>query len=304
VPLEFQDRACELVSRHLPFDTGLWGMFALSERGPQPHAGHLYRMPWAMVTDYERVKQHDWVMQSCLANLGRTINANLTTSKSGIHANIAAHYERWGMLQILGTIQPVPELDLFTAISVYRRDGERYFSEDERALMQELMPHLVEALQINTVHYLDREPGSSGTTLRARARIDGHGVLHQAEPGLPDLIRREVEGWSGSLVPRPWLAVLAPGADPYRGKAVVVTVLRRLQDLTYLIGVRTLAPIDRLSPRQVEVVREFAKGKSHREIAEQLGTSPATVRTQIQAAYAKLGVSSKAELGTLLAELE
>lgn len=301
-PLEFQDRACELVSRHLPFDSGLWGMFAISESGPEAHAGHLYRRPWQMIDDYERVKARDWLMQQNLAELGRTRSFDLARVKPRLPSDLAAHYERWGMLQILGTVLRIPDLDLYTGISFYRSDAARPFSEAERSLAEELVPHLVEALKINTVHFLDLEPSSARASQRARARIDEHGVLHQADPGLADLIRHEAPEWSGPLVPKAWLAALAPGAEPYRGQTVVVSMLRRLQDLTYLIGVRTLSPVDRLTPRQIEVAREFAKGKTHRAIALQLGTSPATVRTQIQTAYARLGIGSKAELGALLAD--
>jgi DNA-binding CsgD family transcriptional regulator len=46
------------------------------------------------------------------------------------------------------------------------------------------------------------------------------------------------------------------------------------------------------------VAREFASGKTYKEIARLLGTSPATVRTQIQVVYTKLGVRTKVELIT------
>jgi DNA-binding NarL/FixJ family response regulator len=113
-----------------------------------------------------------------------------------------------------------------------------------------------------------------------------------------------VPGWEGPVVPPAWMEGLAPGASGYRGPALVVQVLRQLGDRTLLISVRALSPADRLSPRESEIVRALAAGKTHRVIAAEIGTSPATVRTQIRTAYTKLGIGSKAELGRLLAELD
>jgi DNA-binding NarL/FixJ family response regulator len=44
------------------------------------------------------------------------------------------------------------------------------------------------------------------------------------------------------------------------------------------------------------VAREFASGKTHKEIAKLFGTSPTTVRTQIQVIYTKLDVRTKVDL--------
>ena len=59
---------------------------------------------------------------------------------------------------------------------------------------------------------------------------------------------------------------------------------------------RARAPIDGLSRRELLVAREFASGKNYKEIAKQLGTSPTTVRSQLQVAYTKLGVRRKVDL--------
>lgn len=50
-----------------------------------------------------------------------------------------------------------------------------------------------------------------------------------------------------------------------------------------------------LSPREQEVLKLIAQGKTNREIAEELSLSPATVRTHIGNILNKLGPSSRAE---------
>jgi two-component system, NarL family, nitrate/nitrite response regulator NarL len=51
----------------------------------------------------------------------------------------------------------------------------------------------------------------------------------------------------------------------------------------------------RLTNRQISVLQQMAKGMSDKEIARQLGISPATVKAHAMAAYAELGAANRAE---------
>jgi DNA-binding CsgD family transcriptional regulator len=57
----------------------------------------------------------------------------------------------------------------------------------------------------------------------------------------------------------------------------------------------------RLSPRELEVVRLVAEGRTNREVAQALCRSPSTVDTQLTSAMRKLNVSSRTALATRLA---
>lgn len=50
----------------------------------------------------------------------------------------------------------------------------------------------------------------------------------------------------------------------------------------------------RLTPRELEVLRLAADGASTAELGEQLGISPATVKSHFESAYAKLGARNRA----------
>lgn len=52
------------------------------------------------------------------------------------------------------------------------------------------------------------------------------------------------------------------------------------------------APMVRLTPREIDLLREFAMGKSYREAAEAMNISVTTVRTHTGNLYRKLGVKS------------
>ncbi|TDD14593.1 LuxR family transcriptional regulator [Nonomuraea diastatica] len=56
------------------------------------------------------------------------------------------------------------------------------------------------------------------------------------------------------------------------------------------------APLDTLTPQELQVVRLAATGATNRQIGAQLFLSPRTVGFHLYKAYPKLGVSSRAEL--------
>lgn len=78
------------------------------------------------------------------------------------------------------------------------------------------------------------------------------------------------------------------------GMAIVATLLRVL-DLGIVISARPRSAVDSLAKLELEVAREFAGGKSHKEVAAAFWTSPATVRSQVRSIYAKLGVATRVE---------
>ena len=55
-------------------------------------------------------------------------------------------------------------------------------------------------------------------------------------------------------------------------------------------------PVVKLSPAEAVVVAGVARGLSNKEIARELGKSPATVKNQLVSVYRKLGVRSRIRL--------
>jgi DNA-binding NarL/FixJ family response regulator len=54
--------------------------------------------------------------------------------------------------------------------------------------------------------------------------------------------------------------------------------------------------LDRLTPRQREVLRAIAKGYTYREVADSLGVSPRTVETHVSDVLRKLQLTNRSEL--------
>lgn len=60
----------------------------------------------------------------------------------------------------------------------------------------------------------------------------------------------------------------------------------------------------RLSPRELEVARAVAEGRSNREIADQFGITERTVKAHLGAAFDKTGARDRLQLALYVAELE
>ncbi len=58
---------------------------------------------------------------------------------------------------------------------------------------------------------------------------------------------------------------------------------------------RTRSQLDELTPRETEVLREIASGRSNKEIARNLGIAEKTVKTHVSSVLSKLGVLDRTQ---------
>jgi len=115
-----------------------------------------------------------------------------------------------------------------------------------------------------------------------------------------------------------WLAAVEAGASAFihksRAATDVIDAVRRVGNGASLITPASIAALlgrnrelelkrENLSPREREVLRLMAGGRSSREIAQKLGISYTTVRTHIRSVGMKLGVHSKLEAVVTAREL-
>ncbi|MGC4080868.1 MAG: helix-turn-helix transcriptional regulator [Vicinamibacterales bacterium] len=211
------------------------------------------------------------------------------------HPAIIRHARRWRMEHTLATMQLELPIHLYTAICLYRHDANARFSEGDRQFKEDIVPHLVQAWHINAIHTLDAPPPMRGVP-RARAVVDRFGLIHNAESSFASLLQLEFGGWQGPRLPDAIMHIVGGDVDVHRGFGVIISLSQQLPDGTSVVTVRVKTALDGLTRREMTVARAFASGKSYRQIAAQLGTSPATVRTQIQAIYMKIGVRTKVGL--------
>lgn len=82
-------------------------------------------------------------------------------------------------------------------------------------------------------------------------------------------------------------APISPGVASY--------LLRRLRNPTRAAAPTTLAALEALTPREVEVLRALTRGYSYEEAGELLGITRNTIGQHIKQIYSKLAVNSRSE---------
>ena len=305
-PTEFQTRALDAVREVLAFDSALWGTGVMAAKGAIVHSVCVYRQPPDMMENWECIKQHDTVSFEAFSRMGQTVNAALTTDpdwQARFHPDAMAHVKRYGMEHVLATIIADPVLKLFTAVSFYRANPAKPFTEAERLFKQNLMQHLIEVWNTNRFNFM-HSPRKGGTRPdHAQAICDKKGVLYNASQNFADLMSIEWPDWRGPQLPGVLLDTLSgKGQRKYSGLGIVAAI-KAFNDML-LLSVRRKSTVDQLSARELEVAIRFGQGVDFRKIADELNIAPATVRNHLQAIYATLGVNNKVEMARIVLEAE
>lgn len=132
------------------------------------------------------------------------------------------------------------------------------------------------------------------------AVCDGGGRLHECSGGFHLALRAEWPDWTGPSLPA--ALVRQFGAGGYVGRRIDIEATAFGDQ--WLLAAHSRGAAKRLGQRELQAARLYARGLTYRDIAAQLGVAPATVRNQLRASFAKLGVSSKVELARRLGDTE
>lgn len=218
------------------------------------------------------------------------------------------------------------------SLVLYRGPGERCFTRAEEALLPLVLPYLARALSRPLWPFADSNHcWVDSDEAQETLLTDGNGRIKHASPGAIRLLHLADQGLCANKVGR-----LAPDEHPilqslkasmkqcndtsfrkqtdwglFEFKALRLLPIsasqppddtftqiqiRRLEPLT-LVRERRLLALD-LSPGQTAVCRLLLQGKSHPEVAAELGISTSTVVDHIRKLYKALDVRSVQELST------
>ncbi len=292
----FQDSALELIKPLLPFDSSMWGTATMTPVGVDIHTIHLYRTSQEMLDAYEPLKQHD------LAATEITRHRHAT---GGFHSPVAFEdpemrdfMTRFGHENLFISATTDTSTNFLHWISLFRAKRDAHCEAEERQLLDQLRPHLMQALALNRTAHLDRlEPATVGMP-RGLAIADLRGFLYHTDPHFEALLRAEWHGWRNGALPAALLERFLGGEERVVGRTLVVR--RHVAHRLMFLRARRRCRADELTPRETTIAKMIAQGATHKEIAQQLGRAPATVRNHIQAIYAKLEVGN---IAGLIAEL-
>ena len=303
----FRTAALSLLRRAIPFDAGVWGSGIHSTN--HLHTVSLLDFPVSETIVYaERWQAHDIARAAMVAQPGRAMrNEDVMAPDAYRQTALYREYSRpAGIEHALGIVERDALTDLGELITLFRSDIDQPFSEDDRATLEALSPHLMTAWrQAQIAHHYRAWPAAATRLLRARelrpGRRPGPAARRRAQ-----FHRALTEVAPGGAAPSspcaaPLLAEsngsLALGRWDFTARPLTARPQGGMRLLAAASGAGALG----LTPAETRVARLYAAGLTQGEIARRAGVSPSTVRNQLASVYLKLGVHSKVGLIQALA---
>jgi DNA-binding CsgD family transcriptional regulator len=290
----FEPFALRCLGRLVGFDGAVWGSGVVAP-GPRcaltiSHASVVDR-PRTLLSEYAGLSTRDPVTERWLARPEQAIRVGVdATYGSRAHAPVGEYLRRHRIRHLLllstgkdGTMAPTRSRSWITAY----RECARPFGDADVARLHALLPLWDQARELCLARHLERLARAHPVHRGAMALVDRSGVIHVAEHEFSELT-----GWArGDCLP-PTLSA-QPGL-PIAPNNIAWRVHDCGSWLLLHAGPPGAAAL--LSPRERQVAESYGEGLSHKEIARRLGSSPSTVRTQLQTIYRRLGVHSRTEL--------
>jgi DNA-binding CsgD family transcriptional regulator len=206
--------------------------------------------------------------------------------------------------------------DAGVIIAIAFTRARRDFSESERVMLNLVRPHLLQAYaQVEEIAGRREEQEDLRTALRETGHgviaLDASGGIVHATPGAPECLARYAPMRGATVIPRTvrnWLAartetpLVLAGPDSRLIVRRPTGAVRRL----LLLSEESLPALPtgaRLTPREGDVLRWLAGGKTNREIAAILKLAPGTVNRHVERILAKLGAENRTAAAAIASTL-
>lgn len=302
VPLEhYQDAVLAAIKPVLAFDSAMWGTATFRpSQGMDIHRLHLHQQSMEMIETYDEFKHLDLAAAVAVGKPKTTLTVDCDDL---FHARPSRPYrefqKRFDISNVFITAHTQQDTGATQWLSLFRAHADQRCSDDESQLLAQLAPHIMQGLHHSLARQLDRTLVQNTQGSQEAAITDPRGIIHYATPGSEALLRLEwPTRFHTGRVPEPLLQWARTERELFVGHCIAAQCEVR-KDLLFL-HLRPCRPSDRLPPRQREVAQMLIQGLTHKEIAQRLCRSPATVRTQIRLIYERLGVGNVAQLAQAL----
>ena len=285
-PDTFQQSILERLRNLVGFDFAAWGGGGATDR--DVYEVKVLDQDPRVLTEWPEVGPEDAFCDLTLDRLNQTwMFDDIQSYRDGVAFN--EHWKHYEVSHMMSTIMSEPQGDYVSFLGLFHEDMAHPFSERDRLLVQQLMPHLGEALRMNR----DWTVSQAAIGAKGAAMINPAGWILSQQGNFAPLIREE---WGVNFDDRVPLALVQAAHEGERWRGHRIQARFKRFGRAFLVRLCPASPLSGLPPRAREVAILFGRGLSYKEVAREMKISPETVRKHLSRAYEILGVRSKAEL--------
>lgn len=241
------------------------------------------------------LSSRDTILKTSYANRGKSVISDI--SRMAFDAEILNYCKKYETAHSLTYVSDSNSDGTISTFSLWRATRKNAFQGKHSHTANLLLPHIIQARKINRrlATILPTDAHGSSTAL-----ANFNGCLHFVEQKAIQLLQLEWKQWTPPLLPRQLTDVLKQNMEKlFVGASICVKASVQGNMICLVIAARS-KQIAALSSAEYRAAKLAAEGLQYKEIAKQLGVSPATVRNQLHSAYSKLGVSNKTTLASAL----
>lgn len=295
----FPSEVIRLVGRLIRFDGAVLGMGESSAPDPHNlviHNAFVHGRDKGILSDYAKVSMIDPMTHRFLAGLPEPLAGSFSTIEPGkCMDELRAFYNSYELKHLLLFGEAGSDQNPARWLVLYRGTGD-VFDMQARQHVAAVWPHLARCLSINRSRFLQRQ--FPQRQYKGVALISSSGCIEEAEPLFRKLCALEWPTGIGRKIPDVVRNSWRRGHD-YVGSRVKLKM--HLQHDDFVVSQAcTIGPMERLTPGERIVATRYAAGLSSKAIANALGVSVHTVRTQLSQVYDKLNIHDKGQLASYL----
>jgi len=237
-------------------------------------------------------------LAKCFRNKNR---AHIVDSRTVPDASVVEYARRTCALHVLTMVTDDSGGSGFSALSLWRGgEHDRYELSDQK-VADLLLPHFFMALSINK--QMANTNVSQDNTYLPPIICNLNGLINFVEDAVFHFLQDQYPNWAPLYLPRVIIdGMNADASMIYVSKAF--TAKGRVLNETLLVYISKKSESGSLTRNEYKIAQLLAQDATYKEIALQLGTSPATVRNQAHSIYKKLRISKKSSIRAALLLLE
>jgi len=289
---QFKHAVLDRFSQLLPIDAGFWITRSELESPFWDDDSFAYQLPDGVMQHYIDhplvAAQAQDITIALLAETNTVRNIlELIPPEEWLKSDMYIHHcKKFDLEYSLVAVSCNPVNQMMNSMSFVRGEKNQPFTEQDKALAQFLLPHLLEAMRINILNVF--RAGDSDEKA-FRAVVDKHGYIFEAEESFINYLtplgaitdnHLDLDGVSGGKYQH---LVRFNSSQRNDNGIISIEVICRDQHV-------------KLTPRKREVCSLLVEGLSNKQIAQQLFISPATVTNHLKELYKAFSVTSRQQL--------